>query len=150
MIDLLYLGPESWLHIRRWPDCPDLPDADVRTNHRSIRSAYALCDCHWSHLRPRPCPPAIYAGPSAISVSRQCKQAWERDSLSLSVRDRLITSSVALSMNALPFLVSIPLLVPDQKLFGTAFGLWYAFQQAGQVITDVSAGAIQDRTPGGG
>lgn len=61
----------------------------------------------------------------------------------------LIVSSFSLSFNALPFLASIPLLVPDQKLFGTCFGLWYSFQQAGQVITDIAAGAIQDATPGG-
>jgi hypothetical protein len=36
----------------------------------------------------------------------------------------VILSSLALSTNALPFLASIPLLVPDQAHIGTAFGIW--------------------------
>ncbi|KAK7040121.1 hypothetical protein VNI00_009926 [Paramarasmius palmivorus] len=61
----------------------------------------------------------------------------------------IIISSVALSSNALPFLAAIPLLVRDRALIGTAFGIWKTFINAGNVIMDVSSGAIQDLTPTG-
>ncbi|KAF7293068.1 MFS transporter [Mycena indigotica] len=60
-----------------------------------------------------------------------------------------ILQSVALSFNAIPFIAAIPLLAPSQTYLGTAFGVWKAFNNAGSVIMDVSAGAIQDRTPTG-
>lgn len=61
----------------------------------------------------------------------------------------VILGSVALSFNALPFLASIPLLVPNQASIGTAFGIWKCFNSAGSVTMDVSFGAIQDLTPKG-
>lgn len=62
---------------------------------------------------------------------------------------RTIFGSLALSFNALPFIASIPLLVPERHL-GTAFGIWKAFNNAGSVTMDVSTGAIQDQTEGEG
>ncbi|PWZ00851.1 LOW QUALITY PROTEIN: MFS general substrate transporter [Testicularia cyperi] len=61
----------------------------------------------------------------------------------------VILGSVALSSNAIPFIASIPLLVPSQISIGTAFGIWKAFNSAGSTIMDVSTGAIQDLTPTG-
>lgn len=59
----------------------------------------------------------------------------------------VVLGSLALSFNALPFLASIPLLVPNQASIGTAFGIWKCFNSAGAVTIDVSFGAIQDLTP---
>jgi len=61
----------------------------------------------------------------------------------------VVLGSLALSFNALPFLASIPLLVPNQASIGTAFGIWKCFNSAGAVTMDVSFGAIQDLTPKG-
>ncbi|SPO22893.1 uncharacterized protein UTRI_01571 [Ustilago trichophora] len=61
----------------------------------------------------------------------------------------VVLGSIALSFNALPFLASIPLLVPNQASIGTAFGIWKCFNSAGAVTMDVSFGAIQDLTPRG-
>lgn len=61
----------------------------------------------------------------------------------------VVLGSIALSFNALPFLASIPLLVPNQTSIGTAFGIWKCFNSAGAVTMDVSFGAIQDLTPRG-
>ncbi|GAC72950.1 hypothetical protein PANT_7c00352 [Moesziomyces antarcticus T-34] len=61
----------------------------------------------------------------------------------------VVLGSVALSFNALPFIASIPLLVPNQASIGTAFGIWKCFNSAGSVTMDVSFGAIQDLTPRG-
>lgn len=61
----------------------------------------------------------------------------------------VVLGSVALSFNALPFIASIPLLVPNQASIGTAFGIWKCFNSAGSVTLDVAFGAIQDRTPTG-
>ncbi|KAJ9092414.1 hypothetical protein QFC20_007369 [Naganishia adeliensis] len=61
----------------------------------------------------------------------------------------VILGSVALSSNAIPFIASIPLLVPSQACIGTAFGLWKAFDSAGSTIVDIAVGAIQDRAPPG-
>ncbi|EST10225.1 Major facilitator superfamily [Kalmanozyma brasiliensis GHG001] len=61
----------------------------------------------------------------------------------------VVLGSIALSFNALPFLASIPLLVPNQASIGTAFGIWKCFNSAGSVTMDVAFGAIQDRTPTG-
>ncbi|KAJ6565552.1 hypothetical protein DFH09DRAFT_1473669 [Mycena vulgaris] len=58
-----------------------------------------------------------------------------------------ILGSIALSFNAIPFIAAIPLLAPSRENLGTAFGIWKAFNSADTVIMDVSAGAIQDRTP---
>ncbi|KAJ9094957.1 hypothetical protein QFC21_005749 [Naganishia friedmannii] len=59
----------------------------------------------------------------------------------------VILGSLALSSNAIPFIASIPLLVPSQACIGTAFGIWKAFNSAGSTIVDIAVGAIQDRTP---
>ncbi|CDW97232.1 hypothetical protein [Sporisorium scitamineum] len=61
----------------------------------------------------------------------------------------VVLGSVALSFNALPFIASIPLLVPNQAAIGTAFGIWQCFNSAGSVTMDVAFGAIQDLTPRG-
>ncbi|KIS70912.1 uncharacterized protein UMAG_00840 [Mycosarcoma maydis] len=61
----------------------------------------------------------------------------------------VVLGSVALSFNALPFIASIPLLVPNQASIGTAFGIWKCFNSAGSVTMDVTFGAIQDLTPKG-
>ncbi|KAJ1033775.1 hypothetical protein NDA13_001755 [Ustilago tritici] len=61
----------------------------------------------------------------------------------------VVLGSVALSFNALPFIASIPLLVPNQTSIGTAFGIWKCFNSAGSISMDVSFGAIQDLTPRG-
>lgn len=56
----------------------------------------------------------------------------------------IILGSLAFCSNALPFIASIPLLVPSQALIGTAFGVWKAFNSAGSTIMTISTGAIQD------
>ncbi|KAN0066302.1 hypothetical protein ACQY0O_000396 [Thecaphora frezii] len=61
----------------------------------------------------------------------------------------VILSSLALSLNAIPFIASIPLLVQSQSSVGTAFGIVKAFNSAGSTVMDVSTGAIQDLTPKG-
>jgi hypothetical protein len=43
----------------------------------------------------------------------------------------------------IPFIASIPLLVPSQACIGTAFGVWKAFNSAGSTILDVASGASQ-------
>lgn len=43
----------------------------------------------------------------------------------------------------------MPLIIADQANLGTAFGVYKALNNCGTVIMDVSAGAIQDRTPTG-
>ncbi|GAA5901154.1 hypothetical protein JCM6882_006131 [Rhodosporidiobolus microsporus] len=56
-----------------------------------------------------------------------------------------ILGSFALAFNALPFIASIPLLVPSQANLGTAFGIWKALNNCGSTIMGVASGAIQDR-----
>lgn len=65
--------------------------------------------------------------------------------------------------NAMPFICSIPLIVPDQTNIGLVFGIWKgwplllavvegsldpnsssAFNNAGSVIVDVATGRLQD------
>ena len=58
----------------------------------------------------------------------------------------ILISSFALSSNALTFIACIPVLVGDDALLGTAFGVWKAFQNTNSTILDVAAGAIQDRS----
>lgn len=71
------------------------------------------------------------------------------------------------STSQIPFIASIPLLIPFQESIGTAYGVWRSFNSAGITITDVSVGAsessmslspdadnnrtaaVQDRTPKG-
>lgn len=56
----------------------------------------------------------------------------------------IILGSFAFCSNAIPFIASIPLLVPSQAIIGTAFGVWKAFNSAGSTIMNVATGAIQD------
>lgn len=60
----------------------------------------------------------------------------------------MVIASVASTMNALPFLASIPLMVPCQIELGLALGIWKAFNNSGSVIVDMIAGTVQDITPG--
>ncbi|BGO94151.1 hypothetical protein NBRC10512_003768 [Rhodotorula toruloides] len=60
-----------------------------------------------------------------------------------------ILGSLALATNVLPWIASIPLLVPDQARLGTAFGVYKSLNSCGSVIVTVAAGAIQDRTKPG-
>lgn len=59
----------------------------------------------------------------------------------------MIIASFGSTMNALPFLVSIPLLVPNQEELGLVFGFWKASNNCGSVIVDMIAGRLQDITP---
>ncbi|WRT69852.1 uncharacterized protein IL334_006843 [Kwoniella shivajii] len=61
----------------------------------------------------------------------------------------ILISSFALSTNALTFICAIPVLVGDDRLLGTAFGVWKAFQNGNSAVLEVASGAIQDRTPNG-
>ncbi|KAI8213466.1 major facilitator superfamily transporter [Colletotrichum sp. SAR 10_66] len=61
----------------------------------------------------------------------------------------MVIASVASTMNALPFLASIPLIVPNQLELGLVFGIWKVFNNSGSVIVDMIAGRLQDITPGG-
>ena len=61
----------------------------------------------------------------------------------------MLIASVASTMNALPFLASIPLIVPDQLELGLVFGIWKAFNNSSSVLVDMIAGRLQDITPGG-
>lgn len=45
-------------------------------------------------------------------------------------------------------MATIPILLPDGSLTGSAFGTWQSFQNSGTVITDVLSSVIQDNTPG--
>lgn len=60
----------------------------------------------------------------------------------------MVIASVALTMNALPFIASIPLMVPKQVELGLVFGIWKVFNNSGSVIVDMIAGRLQDITPG--
>ncbi|GAA5993852.1 hypothetical protein JCM5350_004396 [Sporobolomyces pararoseus] len=57
-----------------------------------------------------------------------------------------ILGSLALATNVLPWIASIPLLVPNQASLGTAFGLYKALNNCGSVTMNVAAGAIQDQS----
>ncbi|EQB48943.1 major facilitator superfamily transporter [Colletotrichum gloeosporioides Cg-14] len=61
----------------------------------------------------------------------------------------MVIASVASTMNALPFLASIPLIVPNQLELGLVFGIWKVFNNSGSVIVDMIARRLQDITPGG-
>ena len=61
----------------------------------------------------------------------------------------MVIASVGSTMNALPFIASIPLIVPSQLQLGLVFGIWKAFNNSGSVIVDMIAGRLQDITPGG-
>ncbi|KAH8898638.1 MFS general substrate transporter [Thozetella sp. PMI_491] len=61
----------------------------------------------------------------------------------------MVVASVGSTLNALPFLASIPLIVPSQVQLGLVFGIWKAFNNSGSVVVDMIAGRLQDITPGG-
>ncbi|WWC64309.1 uncharacterized protein I303_106919 [Kwoniella dejecticola CBS 10117] len=61
----------------------------------------------------------------------------------------ILISSFALTTNAIVFIASIPILVGNDELLGTAFGIWKAFANANSIVLDVAGGAIQDRTANG-
>ncbi|ODO07710.1 hypothetical protein I350_03283 [Cryptococcus amylolentus CBS 6273] len=61
----------------------------------------------------------------------------------------ILLSSFANVTNAITFIAAIPVLVGDDSLLGTAFGVWKAFANGNSIVLDVASGAIQDRTPGG-
>lgn len=56
----------------------------------------------------------------------------------------ILLGSLAYTTNSIPFMASLPLLVPSQRLIGTAYGVWRTFNAAGETIMDVASGAIQD------
>ncbi|BEJ15699.1 hypothetical protein CspHIS471_0503040 [Cutaneotrichosporon sp. HIS471] len=60
----------------------------------------------------------------------------------------VLVSSFAYVTNLIPFMATVPILLPSNELMGTAFGVWQSFQNAGTLIMDVASGAIQDKTPG--
>jgi hypothetical protein len=60
----------------------------------------------------------------------------------------MVVASLASAMNALPFLASIPLMVPSQVELGLVLGIWKAFNNSGSVVVDMVAGRLQDITPG--
>ncbi|GAA5822590.1 hypothetical protein JCM5353_005494 [Sporobolomyces roseus] len=57
-----------------------------------------------------------------------------------------ILGSLALATNVLPWIASIPLLVPNQANLGTAFGIYKALNNCGSVVMNVASGAIQDKS----
>ncbi|WVQ95901.1 hypothetical protein IAU59_003000 [Kwoniella sp. CBS 9459] len=61
----------------------------------------------------------------------------------------IMISSFANTTNAIAFIASIPVLVGDDALLGTAYGVWKAFANGNSAVLDVAAGAIQDRTANG-
>ncbi|CAG9975835.1 unnamed protein product [Clonostachys byssicola] len=61
----------------------------------------------------------------------------------------MVIASFASAMNALPFIASIPLMVPNQTELGLVFGIWKAFNNCASVIVDMISGKLQDITPGG-
>ncbi|KAF4126952.1 Major Facilitator Superfamily [Geosmithia morbida] len=60
----------------------------------------------------------------------------------------MVVASFATTMNSIPFVASIPLMVPRQVELGLVFGIWKAFNNSGSVIMDMVSGRIQDITPG--
>ncbi|WVF68348.1 hypothetical protein IAT40_003113 [Kwoniella sp. CBS 6097] len=61
----------------------------------------------------------------------------------------ILISSFANTTNAIAFIASIPVLIGDDALLGTAYGVWKSFQNGNSAVLDVAAGAIQDRTKSG-
>ncbi|GAA5931703.1 hypothetical protein JCM3775_000018 [Rhodotorula graminis] len=60
-----------------------------------------------------------------------------------------ILGSLALATNVLPWISSIPLLVPNHAHLGTAFGIYKALNNCGSVVVNVASGAIQDQAAPG-
>ena len=57
----------------------------------------------------------------------------------------LLFDAFAYTINAVPFIATIPLLVYNQAAIGTAHGIWKAFNSAGSTIMQSAGGALQDR-----
>ncbi|WVR03906.1 hypothetical protein IAU60_000905 [Kwoniella sp. DSM 27419] len=60
----------------------------------------------------------------------------------------IVLSSIALGTNVMPFIATIPVLVPNEDLMGTAYGIWSSFIACNNIILEIATGAIQDKTPG--
>ena len=54
----------------------------------------------------------------------------------------IVLSSFALSMNVIPFVGSIPILVNDPTKMGTAYGVWSSFVACNNILLEVTAGSI--------
>jgi hypothetical protein len=54
----------------------------------------------------------------------------------------IVLSSFALSMNVIPFVGSIPILINDPTKMGTAYGVWSSFVACNNILLEVTAGAI--------
>lgn len=61
----------------------------------------------------------------------------------------ILISSFALSTNAITFIASIPILVGDDSLLGTALGIWKAFANGNSIVLDVAVPLKQDRSSNG-
>ncbi|ORY34568.1 major facilitator superfamily domain-containing protein [Naematelia encephala] len=59
----------------------------------------------------------------------------------------IIISSFGFTSDVITLVASIPVLVGDDALLGTAFGVWKAFLNTNSIVLDVVAGAVQDGTP---
>ena len=57
----------------------------------------------------------------------------------------ILLGSLALSSFEIPFVATIPLLLPSLTHVATAYGVWEAYTSAGNVIMNVTTGALQDR-----
>ncbi|KAK6209139.1 hypothetical protein LQW54_006593 [Pestalotiopsis sp. IQ-011] len=61
----------------------------------------------------------------------------------------MVIASLGSAFNAIPFLVSTPLVVTSQAELGLVFGIWKAFNNSGTVVVDMIADRLQDITTGG-
>lgn len=59
----------------------------------------------------------------------------------------IVLSSFALSLNVLPFIGSIPILVNDPTKMGTAYGVWSSFVACNNILLEVTAGAVVSPHP---
>jgi len=57
-----------------------------------------------------------------------------------------ILGSLALATNVLPWIASVPILAPDQRHLGTAFGIFKCLANCGTVVVSVVSGVIQDQS----
>lgn len=56
----------------------------------------------------------------------------------------MLFDALGYTLNGVPFLASVPLLVKDQTLIGTAHGILKAYNASGETIVQVAGGALQD------
>lgn len=57
----------------------------------------------------------------------------------------MLFDAFAYTLNSVPFLATVPLLVRHQTLMGTAHGILKAFNASGETIMQVAGGSLQDR-----